>query len=162
RAVTVPGSGFRAAVHVRAVLCPRVRIKTKSPSRRHDIWHALIRLINRGFGGHSSQMNKGLRTTALAGLLIAAVHAQAGAQTAAPSAGLVPVHHKYAGRATPASPALRSSAALVLDTTHSSVLYSRRSDVALPIASITKLMTALVVMQAGQPLDEPIEITLDD
>ena len=59
-------------------------------------------------------------------------------------------------------PALRSSAALVLDTTHSSVLYSRRSDVALPIASITKLMTALVVMEAGQPLDEMLAVTVDD
>jgi serine-type D-Ala-D-Ala endopeptidase (penicillin-binding protein 7) len=59
-------------------------------------------------------------------------------------------------------PALRSSAALVLDATGSSVLYARRSDVAMPIASITKLMTSLVVMDAGQPLDEPIEITVED
>jgi D-alanyl-D-alanine endopeptidase (penicillin-binding protein 7) len=59
-------------------------------------------------------------------------------------------------------PALRSSAALVLDATGSSVLYARRSDVAMPIASITKLMTALVVMEAGQPLDETLEITAED
>jgi D-alanyl-D-alanine endopeptidase (penicillin-binding protein 7) len=59
-------------------------------------------------------------------------------------------------------PALRSSAALVLDATGSSVLYARHSDVAMPIASITKLMTALVVMEAGQPLDETLEITVED
>jgi D-alanyl-D-alanine endopeptidase (penicillin-binding protein 7) len=59
-------------------------------------------------------------------------------------------------------PALRSSAALVLDATGSSVLYARHSDVAMPIASITKLMTALVVMEAGQPLDETLEITAED
>ncbi len=59
-------------------------------------------------------------------------------------------------------PALRSSAALVLDATGSAVLYARRSDVAMPIASITKLMTALVVMDAGQPLDETLEITAED
>ncbi|HVH84573.1 MAG TPA: serine hydrolase, partial [Steroidobacteraceae bacterium] len=59
-------------------------------------------------------------------------------------------------------PALRSSAALVLDLSNSSVLYSRRSDVALPIASITKLMTALVVMDTGQPLDEIVEISAED
>ncbi|TLY74323.1 MAG: peptidase S11 [Gammaproteobacteria bacterium] len=69
---------------------------------------------------------------------------------------------KYAGRASLAAPALRSSAALVLDATHSSVLYSRRSDIPLPIASITKLMTALVVMEAAQPLDEQLEITAED
>src|SRR6202040_241566 len=106
-------------------------------------------------------MQQGLRTTAFAGLLLAAAsaHAQISGQTA------LPVHLKYAGRASPASPAapaLRSTAALVLDTTHSSVLYSRRSDVALPIASITKLMTALVVMDAAQPLDEQLEITTED
>ena len=59
-------------------------------------------------------------------------------------------------------PALRSSAALVLDATGSSVLYARRSDVAMPIASITKLMTSLVVMDTGQPLDETVEITAED
>ncbi|HKD53816.1 MAG TPA: D-alanyl-D-alanine endopeptidase [Steroidobacteraceae bacterium] len=72
-------------------------------------------------------------------------------------------HLKYkAARPSSADPALRSSAALVLDTTHSAVLYSRHSDVALPIASITKLMTALVVMDAGQALDEELVISDED
>ncbi|MBV8998204.1 MAG: D-alanyl-D-alanine carboxypeptidase [Solirubrobacterales bacterium] len=44
-------------------------------------------------------------------------------------------------------PDLRSSSALVLDTTHQSVLYSRKADMAAPIASITKLMTVLVALQ---------------
>jgi serine-type D-Ala-D-Ala endopeptidase (penicillin-binding protein 7) len=65
-------------------------------------------------------------------------------------------------RAAAREPALRSSAALVLDATGSSVLYARRSDVPMPIASITKLMTSLVVMDAGQPLDEMIEISVED
>jgi D-alanyl-D-alanine endopeptidase (penicillin-binding protein 7) len=56
-------------------------------------------------------------------------------------------------------PKLRSNSVLVIDQSDSSVLYSRHSDVAMPIASITKLMTALVVLDAKQPLDEPIEIT---
>jgi D-alanyl-D-alanine endopeptidase (penicillin-binding protein 7) len=59
-------------------------------------------------------------------------------------------------------PDLRSSSVFILDATHSSVLYSRRADVAMPIASITKLMTALVVLRAEQSLDESIEITRDD
>jgi D-alanyl-D-alanine endopeptidase (penicillin-binding protein 7) len=59
-------------------------------------------------------------------------------------------------------PGLRSSAALIFDETHSSVLYSRHADVAMPIASITKLLTTLVVEQAKQPMDEVIEITTDD
>jgi D-alanyl-D-alanine endopeptidase (penicillin-binding protein 7) len=60
------------------------------------------------------------------------------------------------------NPDLRSAAALVFDETHSAVLYSRRADDALPIASITKLMTALVVLEAHQDLDERITLTRDD
>jgi D-alanyl-D-alanine endopeptidase (penicillin-binding protein 7) len=54
---------------------------------------------------------------------------------------------------------LKSSSVLIMDQSDSSVLYSRHSDVAMPIASITKLMTALVVLDAKQPLDEAIQIT---
>ena len=56
-------------------------------------------------------------------------------------------------------PKLKSSSVLGVDQSDSSVLYSRRADVAAPIASITKLMTSLVVLDAKQPLDEPITIT---
>lgn len=56
-------------------------------------------------------------------------------------------------------PKLKSSSVLVIDQSDATVLYSRHADVAMPIASITKLMTALVVLDAKQPLDEPIRIT---
>jgi D-alanyl-D-alanine endopeptidase (penicillin-binding protein 7) len=56
-------------------------------------------------------------------------------------------------------PKLKSSSVLIVDERDSSVLYSRNPDVAAPIASITKLMTALVVLEARQPLDEPIQIS---
>src|SRR5258708_6774007 len=56
-------------------------------------------------------------------------------------------------------PKLKSGSVLIVDQSDSTVLYSRNSDVAAPIASITKLMTALVVLDAKQPLDEPIQIT---
>ena len=59
-------------------------------------------------------------------------------------------------------PKLKSSSVLIIDQSDSSVLYSRHSDVPMPIASITKLMTALVVLDADQPLDEPIQITEAD
>jgi len=105
-------------------------------------------------------MNPGrfFRLTLSAGLLLSAPLAWA----AVPAGMVVQTHLKYAGRASLAEPALRSSAALVLDTTHDSVLYSRRSGIAMPIASISKLMTALVVMDAGQPLDEELTLTADD
>jgi D-alanyl-D-alanine endopeptidase (penicillin-binding protein 7) len=59
-------------------------------------------------------------------------------------------------------PGLRSSSVLILDATRSSVIYSRRSNVPVPIASITKLMTSLVVLDARQSLDEKIKVTADD
>jgi D-alanyl-D-alanine endopeptidase (penicillin-binding protein 7) len=59
-------------------------------------------------------------------------------------------------------PKLKSGSVLIVDQSDSSVLYSRNSDVAAPIASITKLMTALVILDAKQPLDEPIQITAAD
>ncbi len=55
-------------------------------------------------------------------------------------------------------PKLKSTSVLVMDQSDSSVLLSRHSDVAAPIASITKLMTALVVLDAKQPLTQPITI----
>jgi serine-type D-Ala-D-Ala endopeptidase (penicillin-binding protein 7) len=105
-------------------------------------------------------MNKIFRSrlTALVCLSLAASLSRA----AIPDGALQKTHLKYAQRSALAEPTLRSSAALVLDTTHSSVLYSRRSDIALPIASITKLMTALVVTDAGQSLDETIEVSDED
>jgi len=84
------------------------------------------------------------------------------AQTAVASSTTHRTHLKHSSRPSADDPALRSSAALVLDLTNSSVLYSRHSDVAAPIASITKLMTALVVMEAAQPLDEMLAVTEDD
>ena len=56
-------------------------------------------------------------------------------------------------------PQLKSNSVLVIDQTDSKVLYSRNPDIAAPIASITKLMTALVVLDARQPLSEHITIT---
>jgi serine-type D-Ala-D-Ala endopeptidase (penicillin-binding protein 7) len=59
-------------------------------------------------------------------------------------------------------PDVRSNTALVLDRTDHSVLFSRRADVVLPIASITKLMTALVVLDGQLPMDEMLEISPAD
>lgn len=50
----------------------------------------------------------------------------------------------------------------MVDATDSSVLFAQRDDAAVPIASITKLMTALVVLDGRQSLDEVITITSAD
>ncbi|MET0964636.1 MAG: D-alanyl-D-alanine endopeptidase [Noviherbaspirillum sp.] len=57
---------------------------------------------------------------------------------------------------------LKSNAALVLDQSTAEVLFEKNAQVALPIASITKLMTSLVVVEANQKMDEPITVTDED
>jgi len=59
-------------------------------------------------------------------------------------------------------PELRSANALIVDANSGDVIYERDAGRPVPIASITKLMTALVVLDGQQPLDEVIVITADD
>jgi serine-type D-Ala-D-Ala endopeptidase (penicillin-binding protein 7) len=54
---------------------------------------------------------------------------------------------------------LASNVALVLDQSTSEVLFEKNANVALPIASITKLMTGMVVVQAHQDMNEVITVT---
>jgi D-alanyl-D-alanine endopeptidase (penicillin-binding protein 7) len=57
---------------------------------------------------------------------------------------------------------LKSSAALVIDQDTREVLFSKNDHAVLPIASITKLMTGLLVSEARLPMDEFVTITQDD
>lgn len=58
-------------------------------------------------------------------------------------------------------PGLRSESALVLDP-EGRVIYAKDPDSVRPIASITKLMTAVVILDAGLDLDERITVTRAD
>lgn len=60
------------------------------------------------------------------------------------------------------TPELKSSAALVIDQFAGSTLYAKNIDHVVPIASITKLMTAMVVIDSAPNLQAPITITDDD
>jgi D-alanyl-D-alanine endopeptidase (penicillin-binding protein 7) len=66
------------------------------------------------------------------------------------------------GRNRRGGPDLKSNVALVIDTAQGETLYAKHSDQVAPIASITKLMTAMVVLDAQCPLDEVIEIERAD
>ena len=59
-------------------------------------------------------------------------------------------------------PVLKSSGVLVLDPATGQTLYSKNADQSTPIASITKLMTAMVVLDAKLNLEEPVQITNED
>ena len=61
-----------------------------------------------------------------------------------------------------ASLGLRSYAALVVDRDTGETLIDKNADVVVPIASLTKLMTALVVLESHPAMDETLEVTSDD
>ena len=58
--------------------------------------------------------------------------------------------------------ALRSSTAYVQDLGSSTVLFAKNEDVVRPIASISKLMTTVVVVDANLPMNEMLEVTDED
>jgi D-alanyl-D-alanine endopeptidase (penicillin-binding protein 7) len=57
---------------------------------------------------------------------------------------------------------LSASAALVIDQASGDVLVQRNEQAVLPIASLTKLMTGMIVTEARLPMEEDITITQDD
>ena len=59
-------------------------------------------------------------------------------------------------------PNLLSHAAMVFDPLTGRALYAKNADAPMPIASITKLMTAMVVLEGKQSMDEPVAIDSAD
>lgn len=62
----------------------------------------------------------------------------------------------------PAALNLKSSSALVLEQNGDRVIYAKNTDAVMPIASITKLMTAMVALDAKLPLTDMVVLTKDD
>jgi len=59
-------------------------------------------------------------------------------------------------------PKLRSAVALVQDAESGETLYEKNADTILPIASITKLMTAIVVLERGLDLEQSVAVSTED
>lgn len=85
------------------------------------------------------------------------VHAVVRVEPARPSFGQIYGLHNVAD-----SLELKSSVALVLDSETNEVLVSKNATAVLPIASLTKLMTAVVVVEAQLPFDEVLTISAED
>ena len=58
--------------------------------------------------------------------------------------------------------ALRSSSALVQDAATGEVVFGKNPEAVVPIASITKLMTAMVILDSGLDLEEKIKLSRED
>lgn len=78
------------------------------------------------------------------------------------SAGLATTLPVQAQSTASIEAALLSEVALVFDLDGSAILYEKNSYDQRPIASISKLMTALVVAESGLPMDEVLTISDED
>ena len=108
----------------------------------------------------STSWMRGFCVLAVTGVLLSQAPALAAAPASSKSKRLAEVESSITS--IKGNPGVKSNAVLVIDGGNSTVLYSKRADIPAPIASITKLMTALVVLEGKQPLDEKVEITKDD
>lgn len=60
----------------------------------------------------------------------------------------------------PETPTLTSKSALVINDNTQEIILSKNIEYKRPVASITKLMTAIIVLDANQSLSQPLTITL--
>jgi len=70
--------------------------------------------------------------------------------------------HRLVSAQTPSQLALGSASALVIDQNSGELLVDKSSNTVTPIASVTKLMTAMVVLDAQLDLNEVISISEED
>lgn len=120
--------------------------KTTSPSTKHK--SSAVARAGASVGSHQVAMLKGKRAI---GKKVVAVRAEP------LSYGQIAGLHNIADTLE-----LKSGVALVMDQDTNEVLFSKNSQAVLPIASLTKLMTALVVTEAKLPLGDMLLVTDDD
>lgn len=137
----------------------------KSKQSRTASRRANALLAKRDGSGRKTLASQGNRATRPA-LVRTSMHSASPAHLtgAVASAGSVRASYGqlYGLHQTPDPLDLRSSVALVMDQDTNEVVFAKNSDAVLPIASLTKLMTALIVVEARLSHDEYITITLDD
>src|SRR5262245_22773269 len=68
----------------------------------------------------------------------------------------------FAQAGEPKKVVLRSNSALVIDADTGEVVIDKNGDAVMPIASITKLMTAIVILESGLDLQSPVALARED
>ena len=77
-------------------------------------------------------------------------------------AGLLLACFMSVAQAAPQTQELASGSALLVDLNSNQILYSSNPDLQVPIASVTKLMIAMVVLDAKPSLEEQLNIVIKD
>lgn len=148
RAVKASGAKTRAAAEPKARVA---KAKSEKPSAARKGSKAVAKADKASKSGGKKRLAR-----AGAGAAVAAASAVA-AEPARLSYG------QMAGLHSVSDPLdLQSSVAYVIDQDTHEVLLSKNDQAVLPIASLTKLMTGLLISQARLPMDEMITITQDD
>lgn len=124
----------------------------KKPVAASHVRHAPTRTV------HKSVAVKRKSTTAQA----RGHRHKAASRVAAAAPGMRAVGQKVGLHASSGKLALASNVALVVDQNTHEVLFSKNDEAVVPIASLTKLMTGLLISEARLPMDTPITITEDD
>ncbi len=104
-------------------------------------------------------MKKRLWVLVLFAYVLAVHAASAGQDNDQPKQDQSPAHPK-AHKVPPLK--LRSNIALIFDEQTRQPLYHKNSETIVPIASITKLMTAMVTLDAHLPMEQEVNVTEDD
>lgn len=137
-------AGVRQGATVQAVPKRKVQSAKKAPSRKNHMVSSSPRRNSRA-GGVKTARSYAKTQSTKAAQPVNMSHAQrAGLHTTTDALGL------------------KSSVALVVDQETHEVLFSKNDHAVLPIASLTKLMTGLVIAEANLPMNERIQITQAD
>ena len=135
-------------------------------SRVKNVALILVMTCALGFAGPGvAQTAKTAKSTAGAAKTskrVAVSYKKDGAKSAVKAAGAAAAVVTTVDGNGAAGPDLKSSAALVLDAAEGTTLYSKNTAQISAIASITKLMTAMVVLDADLPMEESIRIEKAD
>lgn len=108
------------------------------------------------------RLNSLEKTVAFMALFAVLILAVGFAQAAGPKRKLAREEPSRVQRQYPEALSLRSAVALVLDAESGETILGKNSSTIAPIASITKLMTAMVVLDRGLDLDQRVVISEED
>ncbi|MGF6276004.1 D-alanyl-D-alanine endopeptidase (penicillin-binding protein 7) [Massilia sp. UYP11] len=149
------GAGAGAGATEQAQKSKPAKVAKKKPKRKAKARATKKRKEVASVGANGQRMVRRVRT--VNGKRVVTYHP---ARTAAAAVAAVATAGDRAGLDKTDDPlSLRSSVAYVVDQNSAEVLFEKNANVALPIASITKLMTGMVVMEAKQDLDEVLRVT---
>ncbi|MEY4764211.1 MAG: hypothetical protein RI907_884 [Pseudomonadota bacterium] len=156
-AVAKTGKVVKAKVKVQAQpKVPRSLVRAKPVRKVNAPTVRSVPLAAQGLSLNASNTPPGFVTASVAARQPQASMAAASGATGASFGQIYGLHH------TQDPLDLKSSVALVVDQDTNEVLFAKNSEAVLPIASLTKLMTAMVTVEAQVSLDDLITITDED